>query len=428
MAGVVALTAVWPMMLAPQPAAAADFTFQAVAQAPVFQITEDQPGASFHPEGDGDYNYAEADLGSQGAHALAAVVWPGAAAGHAGSLAVLLGGPSETEALNDPVKAEAGSGTGVEQSSCCPAGTGKQMSASVKPPGPTADASLSGGGLGKGMSVGDSTSHASVTMDANNLLVASASSAASGINIADVFKIGSVTSSATATSVDGAAPKLAGATVYNDMQIAGQQAYVDGTGVHIGKPGKPAGSETLGLVNQALKNFGMTIYYTDATTIRIAGTDYYYAASVLVYWHPPSNPSENVFTVSFGGAAVGVAITPGTAVNPLPDVPAAPSIPNSPAPASVSIPTDAGSSAPAVSESGPVAGANARPVASKATPIDPLAAVKTHGIPPGAIALLGLLAGAAAFAGPRLPRALSAGWKPGCELERLRQSQARSRP
>jgi hypothetical protein len=420
------LTAAWPLMLAPTPAAAADFTFQAVAQAPVFQITEDHASASFHPEGDGDYNYAEADLGSQGGHALAAVVWPGAAGGHAGSLVQLLGGPSQAEALNDPAKAEAGTGSG-EESSCCPAGVGKQTTASVKPPGPTADTNVTGGGIGGGSSVGNSASHAQVTMDANNVLNAVASSAASGINIADVFKVGSVTSSATATSVDGATPKLAGATVYNDVKVAGQEAYVDGSGVHVGKPGKPAGSETLGLVNRALKNFGMTIYYTDSTTITIGSTQYFYAGSVIVFWQPPQ--SGETFTVSIGGAAVGMAITPGSAISPLVDLPAAPDVPASPAAPTASLPTDAGTSAGVTPSPAPavVPGTISQPITRPVSAVDPLAAVKTHGIGAGPIIVLGLLGVAAAFAGPRLPGLLSAAWKPGCELERLRQAQLRSR-
>jgi hypothetical protein len=422
-AGAFVLSAAWPIAFAPHPASAAEFTYQAVAQAPVFQITEDRPSASFHPEGDGDYNFAEADLGSQGSHALSAVVWPGAAGGHAGSLVQLLGGPSQAEALNDPAKAEAGTGSSVEESSCCPAGVGKQTTASVKPPGPTANTDLSGGGIGGGGSVGNSVSHAQVTMDANNVLNAVASSAGSGINIADVFKVGSFTSSATATSVDGAPPRLAGTTVYNDVKVAGQEAYVDGKGVHIGKPGKPAGSEALGLVNQALKNFGMTIYYTDSTKITLGATEYFYAGSVIVVWQPPN--SGETFTVSIGAAAVGVAITPGTPISPLPEIGGTPPIPVSPSTPQASLPTDV--AAPAPIASSPAANTISQPAAPKKALVNPVAAVHTSGVPVGAIVALGILGIAAAVAGPRLPGLLSAGWKPGCELERLRQSQLRSR-
>ena len=421
---VTALTAIWPVLLSPQPAAAADFTFQSAAQAPVFQITEDHAAASFHPEGDGDYNYAEADLGSSGGHALSSVIWPGAAAGHAGSLATLLGAPSQTEALNDPAKAEAGTGTGTEQSSCCPAGTGQMMTASVTSPGQTADSSLDGGGLGKGMSVGSSTSHASVTIDANNLLTATATSAASGINIANVFKVGSVTSSATGTSADGGTPKLVGSTVYNDVQIAGQEAYVDGTGPHIGKPGKPAGSETLGLVNQALKNFGMTIYYTDAASIPIGATTYYYAASLLVVWQPP-NSGEEMITVSMGGAAVGIAITPGTSLTPFGEEtgPTA-AIPESTAAPTASLPSDAGAlpASPSNSSVPTVGQPTSGPTTAK-----PLAAVHSGAVGPGPIIVLGLLGIAAAVGAPRVPGLLATAAEPGCELEHMRAAQLRSR-
>src|SRR5947199_9826728 len=87
------------------PAAHADdvtFQFQAAAQAPVAQITEDEPGATFHPEGEGEYNYAEADLSAAGGHALGTPFWPGSAAGNAGTLAQVLGAPDAASVLNYP--------------------------------------------------------------------------------------------------------------------------------------------------------------------------------------------------------------------------------------------------------------------------------------------------------------------------------------
>jgi hypothetical protein len=91
-----------------------------------------------------------------------------------------------------------------------------------------------------------------------------------------------------------------------------------------------------------------------------------------------------------------------------------------------SLPTDVAAPAAVVSDTLPAATIS-QGTPRKATPVDPLAAVHTRGIGPWPIILLGLIGATAALAGPRLPGLLSASWKPGCELERLRQSQLRSR-
>jgi hypothetical protein len=197
----------------------------------------------------------------------------------------------------------------------------------------TAHTQTAGGGLGPVGSVGQSTSSSSVVLDpATNVLTSMASTTAGNISIAGgVVTIGSVTSTAKAVSKAAATPVVGGSTVVHDMKIAGQQAYVDGSGVHAGSPGHPAPPAQQAIVNAALKGAGMSVYFTDPHTIPIGGVQYYVAGSVLFFWAPP-NSGNNSFTLSMGGSAVSMGVTAGSAAQPLPSVttPPAPSGPAGP--------------------------------------------------------------------------------------------------
>lgn len=300
---------------APHLAAAASVNFTSAATAPVMQITEDEPNAQFHPEGDGDFGYTLVTANPGLANATAALVWPGSAAANAGTLVALLGGPSSLSALNDPVQASAATG-GNQTSSSITAPTGSTMSASVVPTGPTdqhatATSVLAGGGLGAAGSVGSSSSTSTIDYDSNTGVVAlTAHSQATKVDVGGVVTIGSVTSSASATSTDGLAPTMTGATDFHGMSIAGQQAYLDGSGVHVGAPGAPAGPAAIDSVDAALASAGMEVYFTAPHTITVGGVSYYYSATVLFFWAPPGDTSHNSFTMSLGGAAVSVSASP----------------------------------------------------------------------------------------------------------------------
>lgn len=290
-------------------------SYSVAAQAPVAQITQDDPTAQFHPQGEGDYGYSMVTANPGGDSALSSVLWPGAAVGNAGTLAALLGGPSSLSALNDPVRAQAASGTSQTQDSVSvPSGT--VMTASVRPTGPgdqhaSATSSLVGGGLGSAGSLGSSQSSSVVDFDTSTgQLDAAATSSASGVDVDGLVHIGSVVSSATATSVDGSAPEVAGKTTFSDFTIAGQQVYVDASGVHVGAPGRPASSAEEQAVDSALHSAGMEVFFTDPHTVVVGEVSYYYAASVLFFWAPPGDPNDDSFTFSVGGAAVSMTASP----------------------------------------------------------------------------------------------------------------------
>jgi len=100
-----------------------------------------------------------------------------------------------------------------------------------------------------------------------------------------------------------------------DLTVGGQKAYVDGSGVHMGEPGKPAGSAVVDGVSKGLAGAGMQIYFTEPAKVTIGGVDYDYAPALLVYWAPPGDTNHDVFTFGFGGAAIQMVISGGEAAS-----------------------------------------------------------------------------------------------------------------
>lgn len=411
LAAVVCVAAVWSGAgtagASPSPPGAVSVSFTAAAAAPVMQVTEDEPTATFHPEGEGEYGYTLVTADPSAASALAALAWPGSAAGNAGTLVAVLGGP-DVSALNDPVQASAASGTGQTHSSVT-APSGSTMTASVEPTGPAdqhaaAATSLAGGGLGAAGQVGSSTSSSTIDFDvATAVLSVVAHSHAADIDVGGVVHVGSVTSAATARARDGGAPTLSGLTAFHQMTIAGQPAYVDGSGVHLGSQSEPAGPAVVASVDSALAAAGMEIYFTAPHTVTVGGTAYYYAASVLFYWAPPGDTSHNSFTMALGGSAVSLTDSP------QPDsFTASGGDLTGPGGAAV---TGPGSAAPPPGPSSPVS--RPTPSVSAATGPDSLPAGATLSLPAppsAAVAPVPARSPGAALSAVQLPGGVGAGW------------------
>jgi len=400
-------------------------SYSVATQAPVWQFTYDFPTANFHPQADGELTYATANMDTTRAHALASVAWPGAAGGNLGSLIGVLGGPA-VGALNDPVRAEAfNNGGTAQQATSVPSGT--TMSASVVPSAGAvqqADAvtTTGGMGLGQGGSLGSSSAKTTITLDQAGKLAANAVSDIDNIDIAGVFKAASLSSSVNEQSVGGSNPTGSSQLAVHDLTIGGQQAYVDGSGVHVGSPGQPPNPVINGIVNKALAGAGMQIYFTSPQQVTIASATYNYAASLLITWVPPSNPHGDSFTFSFGGAAVSMeagrglapldsgTAAPTSAADAGAGPPAAlgngPALPPSPATPVLSLP------APAAPASGPAA-----PVAQLAAPAS-TTTTGSRGVAAGWFLLLGLAAVAGGVLTTRVPGLLTAGAAARCRDER----------
>ena len=401
-------------------------SYLVAAQAPVWQFTYDFPQANFHPQADGELTYAESDLDTTKAHALSSVAWPGAAGGNLGSLIAVLGGPA-INALNDPVRAEAFSSGTTHQATTVPSGT--TMDASAVPSGDktqeaAATTTTGGTALGQGGSFGSSSAKTDISVDHAGNLVATAVSNVNDINIAGVFKAASLTATASEKSAGGAKPSGSSQLAVHDLTIGGQQVYVDGSGVHVGSPGQPSNPAINGMVDKALSGAGMQIYFTSPQQVTIANYTYNYGASLLVVWIPPGDSHGDVFTFSFGGAAI--AMEAGQSTGGLGGV-----LPLSAAPASgdTGLPADNGGSTPMALPPSPGTPALALPASSGTAPSRPAsnvtqlatpASASTTGspaVPTAWFLLLAIAAIAGAALMTRLPGLLTAGAAARCRNE-----------
>jgi hypothetical protein len=397
-------------------------SFAAAAQAPVMQVTEDGSTAAFHPQGEGELTYAESDLDSSHAHALSTVLWPGGAAGNLGSLLAILGYPG-LNALNDPVRAEVStSGAPQQNLAAGPA----SMSASIQAPAGTAQQATAdttvatAGGVG-----GSGKAHAALSLGDDGTLNATASTSATNLSIGGIIDFGSLSSSATSTSSHAATPASATTISAGRFTIGGQPACLDNTGVHLGKCDNPASSQAVKLANQVLNSAGMQIYFTEPHQLTIANVAYNYAASLLVVWVPPGDPSHDIFTISFGGAAVAMQVSGGeggaTGATDTGSQPASSAggvtdnIPANPSAPTLALPTT-GATGPSLATTR-LPTTRRRGASNPQLALRPVSVSSSHGISGSWIVLLVLAAVLGAVALPRLPALLSAAAQPVCPDE-----------
>lgn len=287
------------------------FGFTLTAQAHGLQLTEDQPSANSHPEADVELPDSAVSLtaGPVG-YGLSSVAWPGALAGNAGSLVLLVrpDAPQEVKTLNDPVRAEARTGSAQNEvtNDTVP---GARMHAKALPSAVTADALIDGGTAGGTAGFGRTTSVSTVTLGAATG-AAVADSTVKDLSFAGgVVAISSVTSHAEAVT-DGTTATAKGVTSVSGMTVAGVPVTVDERGVRVAgtSAADPVSTET---VNSALATIGMTIALSTPSRQTDGGTVRYDAGSLILNWKPPQ--SVNVFTASVGGARVVASANAGSA-------------------------------------------------------------------------------------------------------------------
>lgn len=300
-------------------------SYAITATAPGFEVTEDQPSAQAHPEGQGAAPQTSTLLANGGVgYGLAAIAWPGATAANGGALLGLLvpsqvGGQPTPDAVsgavrgaapaaNYPVKAEARTGSAPDASYTGMPGV--VMTAHADPARVAAEGSMQRVEQPGTATYGNvrSTSESTLT---GVLGRGVATSTAKDIDLGGVVKIKSVTSTATAQT-DGTKASGTGGTVVQGMTIAEQNAYVDDQGVHIGEQGQPANAVASQIANQALTQGGFQFYVSQPFVTQDGATATSNAGSLFVVWKPPDNPSNNVFTFTFGGARVSVTATLGS--------------------------------------------------------------------------------------------------------------------
>jgi hypothetical protein len=209
--------------------------------------------------------------------------------------------------IHYPVRAEARTGSNADASyNQLPGATLTSHADGTRVEG---TAAMKGVDLTGAATYGNLSSHSLSTL-ANGAGQAMATSTVHDVNLAGgAVKIASVVSTAQATS-DGAKATTGGGTTVTDMTIGGQRAYFDQTGVHAGSAGQPVNAAADQILNQALASFGVKTF-VGAPQSQVGGaTASYTAGSLLFTWVPPNNPSQNVFTITLGGARVAVNTTP----------------------------------------------------------------------------------------------------------------------
>jgi hypothetical protein len=309
-------------------------SYTIAATAPGWEMWEDEPSANAHPEGGGLAPYSTSALGGGGQGvALSSIAWPGDTEANGGKVALLLfphdaqvpgGGPdvqfpdavsqlagTALPLANYPVRAQADAGSTTHDSSLD--AQGATLKAHADSLLAQATATMTGANGQANFTFGNATTVATSTLH-DTVGEATADSKISNINIGGVIKIDSVTSNANATT-DAATGKSGGVTVVQGMTIAGQPAYVDESGVHIGSQGQPANAIASQVANQALNSGGFKFYVAQAQHEASGASASYTAGSLYIIWTIPQDPSGNVFVIALGGARASVTASPGSEFN-----------------------------------------------------------------------------------------------------------------
>jgi hypothetical protein len=333
---VIAVSAMHPAAAANEPGSG----FQAMslrATSGGQQFYADNLAATAPGSAAGGVPWATADLGRSSSHALASVAWPGALAGNAGSLLLLLGGSpclpgddpvthqpipvvggicdeaapipqpvmDQYHYLNTPVRAEAQYPTTPTASQGVP---GASMEAAATGSSATSAAMVGGGYSSDVMSFGTSRSVSNLEVTGPRTASSVGSSFLKDLNIAGgVVTIDSVASRAVVTTTGDTATASGGTTI-SGLEVGGIPVSVDGSGIHADGNNVPADTATEA-VKSILSNAGIQMYATSPTKQTAAGSGTYRAGSlVLVMDVDQAGPKDDVVIV-VGGAEASAAAT-----------------------------------------------------------------------------------------------------------------------
>lgn len=292
-------------------------SFGISATAPGGQFTYSYPGATPDPQAEGEVPESVAQLAS-GPHgyALSSLAWPGPLVANAGATAELinLGLPtSVSQDLNDPIRAEArtGSGPPTVTNNAYP---GVSMTATATDANVSADAALSGvNGPAPQSGSGNTETHSTAAVTGPSTVTGTAYSLVQAVHLAGgVVTFQSVTSKVTA-SASPVSSEASGSTVVSGLTVGGEPAYIDQSGLHLGSsgPGVPVNPIASSLASQALAGAGMKVAVGQPQTQHSGNQLTYTTGTVVFYWAPPGDSHGDDFTATFGGASVTVSASQG---------------------------------------------------------------------------------------------------------------------
>lgn len=284
--------------------------FSVASTAPGVQFSYDYPGASAHPQAEGEVPETVAQLqsGPQG-YALSSVAWPGALVANAGTTSQLLNLPvpaSAASSLNDPIRAEARTGSG-DQTVTNSSYPGSVMTATAGDQHVSADATVGAtSGPVPQSGTGSTESRSTVDVTGPASVAGTAYSVAKDVVLdGGLVKVTSVTSKASVSSFVTNSTG-SGSTQVSGLTIAGQPAYVDQDGVHLGQsgPGAPVNTIANAIAQQAVTSAGMKVAVSQPTIHRQGSTVSVDAGNVVFYFAPPNDSNGDTFTATFGGASI----------------------------------------------------------------------------------------------------------------------------
>jgi hypothetical protein len=233
-----------------------------------------------------------------GGNGIASIAWPGQLGSSLGTTVIVAGGaPAQAEALNDPVLANAKSGTKPDDSNTSVPGS--TMTAHAVAHFVTAAASAAGVGT-QASTTGASYATSSVKASGPTSAIGDAASSARDISIGGVVHIGGVMSSARGTT-NGTTASATGRTEVTEVTVAGQAISIGTDGISIAGATLPTHAALAG-VESALAQAMITMTVSQPTT-NVSGGSVQYATGSLIISTPFG-------VTSYGGATLNLAATP----------------------------------------------------------------------------------------------------------------------
>lgn len=288
--------------------------FSLSASAPAVQVKQEEPSYCYGTEAgqngcelvlpEATSNLSRGPLGK----AVAAVVWPGALAADIGNLLITASNgqvPDSARTLNDPVRAEAQTGSGPDRVTYDQV-PGSSMVATAKDTGTTAAASVSQTQVTPLGSFGKTNGASSTVLEGAAKAVATAHSSVQDVDLAaGVIHVGAVTSDAVATT-DGVKATVKGATSVSGVTIAGVPVTVDEKGFTVQGSSLDLGAASAA-VNTAVGQLGIIMRLSEPQGRPQGSAVTYNAGSLVILWEQMDGFTA---TVALGGANVMVDADP----------------------------------------------------------------------------------------------------------------------
>lgn len=259
--------------------------------------------AGVHPLSEADFPEAESQFatGPFGS-GLATVFWPGSAGGNFGSLSTELGFPSQLQPvasqLNDPVKAAAQYPSGPETARypANSSGGAAVMESTAGPGGTTAEGTITDESPSTVLSF-SSAKGTSSSVASNTATAQSASDLSDVSLLGGLIDIGSITSTAEATS-DGTTGTGSAQTTVSGVTLLGQATTISSSGIAI--PKYPGALETItspivkNAISQVISGLGLTVTEFPATESASGAGYTATSGGVSIEINPPSSAAATL--------------------------------------------------------------------------------------------------------------------------------------